>query len=154
MKAFALIKMSNGSPDLTGFDLGRLSGEQITVKRGEPPVDTVVDEYIGGYAYIGKVGNWGAYLVYGTPTMLQELDALPGVVGIATKKQLDQNVKAAVRNKLNTWLTNHNKPTIPAGWTNRRLVKKIMKHFFPNYNLRSVDVGDDDVDEEKIVMEN
>jgi len=62
-------------------------------------------------------------------------------------------VKTAVRNKLNNWLTNHNKPNIPTGWTNRKLIKAIMKHFFPDYNLRSADVGDDDADEEEISLD-
>ena len=138
MKAFVIIKNLDGYPILpAGFKLAR-------------DVDGVLT---GGWGYIGNVDEWGAYIVYGTGAMLLNLNSQPGVIGICTKNQLDDTVKTAVRNTLNTWLANHGYPTFPADWTNRRLIKAIFKHFFPPYNLRSVDVGQDDPDEELVSME-
>lgn len=138
MKAFVVMKQNQGIPILpNNFQLAR----------------DVAGELVGGWAFIGNVGEWGAYLVHGTGAMLLDLNTQPGVTGICTKNQLNQTVKAAVRTKLNTWLTNNSYPTFPADWTNRRLIKAIFKHFFPDYDLRSVDVGQDEPNEEMVSME-
>ena len=136
MKAFVIMRQDHGNPDID-FEFAR----------------EVDGELMGGWGFIGNVGVWGAYIVYGTGAMLLELGGTTGAIGICTKNQLDNTVRAAVRTTLNTWLTNNDYPNFPADWTNRRLIKAIFKHFFPPYNLRSVDVGQDEPDEELVSME-
>lgn len=138
MKAFVIMRQNQGTPILPeGFEIAR----------------EVAGELVGGFAFIGNVGQWGAYLVHGTGAMLLELNSQPGVTGICTKSQLNDIVRTSVRTTLNAWLSNNGYPTFPAGWTNRRLIKAIFGHFFPGYDLRSVDVGTDDPDEEEVSME-
>jgi hypothetical protein len=154
VKAFVLIK--EGA--IADFEMARLSGNQIDVM-GQTEIledgkhvgwefsPITVDEYIGGYLYIGSIGTWGAYIVHGTGAMLQELDTLPNVVGICTKKNIGATVNSTVRTKLNNWLSNNGYPDIPADWTNRQVVKSIFRRFFPDFDPRVEDVGIDDVDE-------
>lgn len=130
-KAFALIRMVGGSPDI-----------------GELP-------YFG-YVLCDRIGatNWGAYLISGTGAQLSAIDALPSVMGIVAVTQagdvrwaeLDDNIAGAARTKLNNWLTARFRPTIPAGWTNRRVVREIYQAANAHWNLASFDIrGPEDV---------
>src|SRR5512135_3478277 len=114
----------------------------VPMNGGVPAVDTTATPY-NGHVLVGQIGNWGAYLVSGTNAQLQALAALPNVYPICMLTQagnvkwaeLDNAVTAAMRTKLNTWLTNQGQATIPAGWTNRQIVMAVFKRFKNDYNL-------------------
>lgn len=121
MKAFALARMAGGQPD----------------------IDPTVTPY-HGYVLCDRIGNtgWGAYLFSGTGPQLVALDAHPQVVGIAAVTQLDDQVGSAVRTKINSWLSNRGQPTIPAGWSNRRVVREIYKRANARFDLNNFDVAE------------
>lgn len=129
MKAFALVRMIDGQPD----------------------IDRVVTPY-HGFVLCDKIGNtgWGAYLFSGTGPELTALDNLPQVVGIVAVTQnevkwgeLDNPVASAVRTKINTWLSNRGQPTIPEGWSNRRVVREIYQRANARFDLNNFDVTDE-----------
>lgn len=108
---------------------------------GIPKIDTQVAPY-HGHIFIGQVAGWGAYLISGTGPQLTAINALPEAVGIAVMTQtadgvkwaeLDSTVTLAVRTKINNYLTSQGLATIPAGWTNRKVVKTIFKRINPNF---------------------
>ena len=180
MKAFFLIKQNAGVPilpedfltaretgemvekwvrdkiyntvDILDPDTGDPTGEtkEVFDRWGPRYQDGVVPKKIGGFSFIGNVKGWGAFLVYGTQAMLVELDGLPGVLGIARKKDLLKIVSPVVRTKINTWLTNNSFPNFPATWTNKKLIRELFRRFFSDYELRKFDKGKDDPDEEDI----
>ena len=114
---FAVSRMVGGSPDL---------GNPV------PPYH--------GYVLTGQVGQYGLYLFSGTPAQLAAINALPNVIGLFLLRttgegmnvvrwaEIDDGFATAARTRLNTWLTNNGKPTIPDGWTNKRVVKKLFEH--------------------------
>ena len=126
-KIFSLVRMSSGQPD---FD----------------PTVTPVH----GWVHCDSIGNWGAYLVSGTAAQLTALNALPQVVGLVAVTEagdvrwaeLDNNLPAAIRTRLNTWLTARGYPTIPTGWSNRRGVREIFQRFNARFDLAAFDVAD------------
>ena len=117
---------------------------------GIPKIDVQATPY-HGHIFIGSIAGWGAYLISGTGPQLSAINALPEAVGIAVMtvdadgtqwKELDSTVTLAVRTKLNTWLTNNGYPTIPAGWTNRRVVLELFRRLNPNFFIEKEFVSD------------
>jgi hypothetical protein len=117
------------------------------VQGGYPDIDTVATPY-HGHVLTGQVGQFGLYLFSGTPAQLAAIDALPNVLGLCLLRttgsgmnvvkwaEIDDNFATAARTRLNTWLTNNGKPTIPAGWTNKQVVRKLFEY------LDSAEVAD------------
>jgi hypothetical protein len=110
------------------------------MQAGYPDIDTVATPY-HGHVLTGQVGQFGLYLFSGTPAQLAALDALPNVIGLCLLSttesggmtvsrwaEVDNNFGAGARTRLNTWLTNNGKPTIPAGWTNKQVIRKLFEH--------------------------
>ncbi|GAG50803.1 unnamed protein product [marine sediment metagenome] len=126
MKAFVIIPMTDGNPDI-----------------GLP---------YHGHVFCDRFAGRGAYLISGTGAQLLAIDELPGVIGIVAVTEsgelrwpeLDGEIGEAVRAKLNTWLANHGWPTIPEGWTYRRVIVAIYRRFNDRFDLNNFDV--DDVD--------
>lgn len=126
MKAFAIIRMTDGTPDI-----------------GLP---------YHGHVFCDRVGQWGAYLISGTGAQLQAINGLSHVYGIVDVTEggnvrwaeLDGVCAAAVRNRLNTWLTSRGYPTIPAHWTYRQIVMAIYKRLNAHFDLAQFDVADVD----------
>lgn len=119
-KMFCLIQMNNGVPDTS-------------------PLQQGVD--YSGHVHISSLGGFGAYIISGTGPQLAALNALPSVVGIiavtetATRwPELDGTVSVAVRNAVNTWLTNHGQATVGAGLTYRQLVNALYRKFSVNFD--------------------
>ncbi len=112
-----------------------------TMEGGSPKIDTSVTPY-HGHVLSGQLGQYGAYLFSGTNAQLIALNALPNVIGIVAVTnngdvhwtELDNTIAAGVRTKLNTWLTNNGKPTIPAGWTNRQVILALFRHLRPSFD--------------------
>lgn len=129
MKAFVLIRMRGGRPDI--------DFEQTPIP---------------GYVLADQIRNtgWGAYLVSGTGVQLLALDALPQVVGIVAVTEdgnvkwgeLENPVDANVRQKLNTWLSSQSHPTIPDGWSNRRVVREIYERANAHFDLDQFDIAE------------
>lgn len=88
-------------------------------------------------------GVFGLYLVSDTQARLIAADSIAGVYGIClltddgTVKwaQLENTITPAMRTKINSYLTAHGYPTIPAGWTNRQAVKAILNRINPDWRL-------------------
>lgn len=132
MKAFAIISVTGGNPD----------------------IDTRVTP-VAGWALAYQISaNWGVYLVSGTGPQLVALNATAPVTGIcnvtesaaARWAELDDVVASGVRTKLNTKLTALGKATIPAGRTNRQVLQAI-HNYFNNNAGRAFDPFDTDVTE-------
>lgn len=130
MKAFALIRMDNGQPDLPPAAQGL--------------VNYTLCDRIGGT-------NWGAYLCAATGPVLQSLDEdYNGFIGIVAVTddgdvhwgELDNPCAETVRARINTWLEAHNHPTIPGGWTNRRVVREIYRRANDRFDLSCFDIMD------------
>jgi hypothetical protein len=81
---------------------------------------------------------------------LLAIDKLPNVIGICAVTEsgdvkwaeLDANIALAGRTKLNTWLTARGYPTIPAGWTNRKVLVEVAKRMDAKFDLGFFDVAD------------
>jgi hypothetical protein len=127
MKAFAIIRMSGGSPDIE-----------------ELPIHGYV------LAFHTPNYNWGGYLLSGTGPQLNALNSLPQVFGIVAVTEdgdvrwaeLEGACPAAVRDRLNTWLTNRGYPNIPSGWTYRRVIREIFQRVNEHFDLDAIDVAD------------
>jgi len=126
LKAFAFIRMAGGSPQ----------------------IDQTTTPYYG-FAYVGRIGVWGAYIISGTQAQLLALNALPEVVGVCFVSQADterwpelnDTINPAVRTKINTFLINRGfEFTIPVEWTNRQVLLKTFKYFNYNYTLNGTDI--------------
>ena len=96
--------------------------------------------------------NWSAYLVAATGAVLQALDTQwDGFIGIVAVSEGDDTVHwgelenpcaDAVRTRLNTWLTQHNQPTIPPAWTNRQVVRAIYERANAHFDLAQFSIMD------------
>lgn len=126
MKAFFIIRMdSDNRPDLNGMPYH-------------------------GFVFCDQIGQWGTYLVSGTGLQLKAIDALSHVYGICVVTEssdvrwgeLDDVPTAAIRNRLNIWLTNHNQSMIPADWTARQIIRAIYRRFNEHFDLARFDVAD------------
>lgn len=103
-----------------------------------------------GHVLCGQVGTWGAYLFSGTAAQLLAINALPNVYGICAVTEsgnvrwaeLDGVIPAAVRTKINDWLSTRSLPTIPAGWTYRQVVMAIYRRMNERFDLATHDVMD------------
>ncbi len=106
------------------------------------------------YGYVAienliKIGNWKPYIISGTAAQLAAINALPAVVGLVAVTEaegiqwpeMEQVVAAAVRTKINIWLTNNGHPTIPATWTNRQMVQAIMKRLNDKFDFGNFGVA-------------
>ena len=128
-KMFAIAPMSGGQPDTSPLVAGT--------------------DY-RGYVFCDQIGNFGAYLFSGTGAQLIALNALPSVIGLVAVTdngnvrwaELDDLFPNATRTRINTWLTNRGLQTIPAGWTNRRVVREIFERLNDKFSLDSFDVAD------------
>lgn len=116
---------------------------------GEPAVDFTLTP-VAGRCHAASAGNYGCYLFSGTGPQLTALNALANVIGICAMTQtgdvkwaeLDTIPAAAIRNKLNTYLTNAGQPTIPASWTARQIVNAIFKRLNAKFEMDSFYVTD------------
>jgi len=90
-----------------------------------------------------KIGAWKPFIISGTKERLKKLNSLPNVIGLCVVTEtgetrwpeLDEPVAEALRSKLNNWLEEHGYPTIPEGWTNRRVVREVVGRFNDQYNI-------------------
>ncbi len=130
MHAFALMRMTNGTPDLPAQAQGR--------------VNWVLCDRIPGT-------NWAAFLVAATGADLQALDTqwagFIGIVAVSSSGdvhwgELENPCADAVRTRLNTWLIQHNQQTIPEAWTNRQVVRAIYERANAHFDLRQFDIAD------------
>ena len=115
---------------------------------GMPDIDPTVTPY-HGFIRCGDLAGWCGYLVSGTGAQLLAIDALPGIVGLVAVTEdgdvkwpeLAETIAAAVRTKLNTWLTNHGQQTIPADWAYRRVIRELYERMNPDFDLDNFDVA-------------
>lgn len=130
MKCFALLRMTNGRPDLPAAAQGR--------------VNWVLCDRIGGT-------GWGAFLVAATGPVLQGLDEQwDGFIGIVAVTEagdvrwgeLENPCAEVVRARLNAWLTAHGHRTIPDGWSNRQVVREIYERANDRFDFRGIDIMD------------
>jgi hypothetical protein len=101
-RAFAIIRMSGGEPDIDGLP-------------------------VRGYCLAAQAGDQGMYLVTGTAAQLTAVDGLPQVYGLCAIGDLDNVISAAKRTRINSWLTARSLPTIPAGWSYKQVIIAIYK---------------------------
>jgi len=118
----------------------------VKMAGGMPVIDQAVTPY-HGHLLIGKAGDWGAYMISGKPAELTALNALPEVVGICTMTEsgsgysvvkwaeLSKPITAAMRTKLNTYLTSKGLPTVPSSWSNRQVVETVFKRLNPDFRF-------------------
>jgi len=130
MKCFALMRMIDGQPDLPVQAQGQVN-----------------------YSLCDRIGStgWGAYLCAATGANLTLLDEQwSGFVGIVAVTEngdvrwgeLDNPCSESVRERINTWLENHNLPTISESWTNRQVVREIYLRANAHFDLSSFDIMD------------
>ena len=130
MKAFCLMRMVGSQPDLP-----------------------VAAQGLVNWVFCDRIPttNWGAYLVAATGANLQALDTQwAGFVGIVAVTEsgdvrwgeLENPTADAVRTKINNLLEAHNQPTIPAGWTNRQVVRAIYERANAHFDLSNFDIMD------------
>jgi len=126
LKAFAFIRMEGGSPQ----------------------IDQTVTPYYG-FAFVGRIGVWGAYIISGTRAQLLALNALPEVVGVCfvsngdTERwpELNDTINPAARTKINTFLINRGFDfQIPVEWTNKQVLLKTFRYFNVDYTLHGTDI--------------
>jgi hypothetical protein len=129
-KAFGLIHMRNGFPDLPW-----------TAMNGEVFNYVLCDRIPGT--------NWGAYLCSARGAVLQSLDEdYGGFIGIVAVTQsgevrwgeLDTPCADAVRNRLNTWLEARGRIPIPDTWTNRQVVRRIFRWANGRFDVSAIDI--------------
>lgn len=133
MKAFALVRMENGQPDLP----------PALVESGEA-FNYVLCDRIGGT-------GWGAYLCAARATVLQTLDeqyaGFIGIVGVTEGGEvhwgeLESLCSDAVRDRLNAWLEARDLPAIPLGWSNAQVVREIYERANAHFDLAHFDIVD------------
>jgi len=115
----------------------------------DPELDRTLTPYTG-HGYIGAFGQWAGYIISGTKSQLQAINALPQVYGLAYVTEaegahwteLDNAIAPAMRNKVNTWLTANAQAIIPAGWTNKKVIKAIMLKMNPIFEWGQHDIMD------------
>jgi len=120
-KCFALIRLDETGPSIIpDLPYAQMVGEVFNY--------TLCDRLPGT--------NWGAFLCSARGAVLTQLDALSarfiGIVAVTDSGgvvwgELENPADSAVRTRLNTWAAAHNQPTIPAGWTNRQVVRAIFE---------------------------
>ena len=132
-KAFALIRMNGGTPDLP----------QALYDAGEVFNYTLCDVFPGT--------NWGCYLCAASGAVLKDLDDLYGgfigIVGVTDDGtvrwgELDDPGDSTIRDRLNTWLANNGRPPIPDNWTNRQIVQAIFERANTRFDLKKIEIAD------------
>lgn len=126
-KLFAVVNMQGGAPDTGALTAGR--------------------DY-KGFVHCTTFGQFGLYLFAGTGAQLAALDALPTVIGLVAMTEaggvrwgeLDTNISAAKRTRLNTWLTARGFSTIAAGANYRQIVMGLARRNFPDFDLNQNDL--------------
>ncbi len=92
---------------------------------------------LAGYVLAaGPISNYGLYLFSGTAAQLTAIGQLSNVYplcamtddGLVRWRELDDTIASGVRTKLNNWLSAHGRPTIPAGWTYRQVLIKLVEY--------------------------
>ena len=133
MKAFALIRMNGGQPDIPA-----------ALAEADEPFNFVLCDRIGGT-------GWGAYLCCARGIVLQQLDeSYGGFIGIVAVTEsgdvrwgeLDNPCADTVRTRLNIWLENHGHPTIPESWSNRRVVREIFRRANQRFDISGINIMD------------
>lgn len=159
-KAFVLVH--SNSLDAVTSALRVPTGNMVTTQERNhdpatntwgPPYDVQVPEFTGGYATIGRLGQWNALLVQSTTANLQAINAavlatdlillcLVTEAGTVRWSELDNPIGTVLRTRLNTWLTANGKPTIPAGTPLRQVVRAAFRYFGDRFELDgSTDLG-------------
>ena len=119
-------------------------GVAVIKQEGGFPVITQAAPPYTNYCSLGDLpGGWGLYLVADTQARLIAADAIPGVYGICLITEdgdvkwaeLDNLITPVMRTKINTYLSNRGYPTIPATWTNKRVVRAILDRINPSFKL-------------------
>ena len=113
MRAFALIHMVGGAPDI-----GLLT--------------------LHGYCLGASAGDWGMYLIAGTVPQLIAVDALPNdqVVGICTFDNIDDVVSVAKRTEIDAWADDNfpSLPSVPPSWTYREIIIELYTRANEHYD--------------------
>ena len=133
MKAFLLIRVANGQPDIPQaiLDAGPVNWVLCDIKGTSPPL--------------------GAYLMAATGAQLLALNDLPyclGIVGVTENGgirwgELEGEAEQATIDRLNTWLDNNGfEVQVPSGWTYRRLVRELYQFFNERFDLGNFDIMD------------
>jgi hypothetical protein len=119
-------------------------GLAVIKQEGGLPVISQADPPFTNWVSMGDLpSGFGLYMVSDTLARLVAADAIPGVYGICamTKDgdvhwaELDNLITPTMRTKLNSWLSAHSYSTIPATWTNRRVVKTILARINDKFDL-------------------
>ena len=128
MKAFALIQMNGGLPNLNDGD------ESLPYC---------------GHVLCAQIGNWGAYMITRTGTQLAAIRdlGLNRVVPICVftedgptyRPELDENLTPAAVDYLNNWVDNEHPdwPRANTGHTYGQVVEFLFQKFHPNFDMRS-----------------
>lgn len=130
MKAFVLMRMTNGTPDLPAQADGKIN-----------------------YVLCDRIPDtaWGAYLVSASGPDLLDLDQQwSGFVGIVAVSdsgdvhwgELENPCPDVTRNKINGWLSARDLPTIPESWSNRQVVRAIFKRANVIFEITGINVSD------------
>jgi hypothetical protein len=112
-------------------------------------IDRETTPFVGA-STIGFSGDWGVYLIGGSVTQLTAIAALPEVCPICVVTEdstqhwdeLNGVIPSAIRTKMNTWLTAHSYPTIPAGWKYDAIVRFIGRRMRADFDLDQNDIMD------------
>jgi hypothetical protein len=117
----------------------------------DPELDRTLTPYVG-HVCLGRIGQWGAYLISGTGPQLTAIDALAQVFSICAVTEggavrwaeLDGVIPAATRTKLNNWKTANAPawPNIPVGATYRTVVDFIAKRMNASFDVATHDVSE------------
>jgi len=118
---------------------------------GSDPQVSREDTPYHGHVHIGNINHEvGAYIFSGTAAQLAAINSLPGIVGLVAVTEngavrwaeLDNVIGAAVRTKLNNWLTARGYPNIPAGWIYRRVVREVFQRLNAQFEFDLFEVAE------------
>ena len=127
------------------------TGENVTVTRRDwdgfewgPPYEVEVGAQFGGYQHIGHLGQWGAYVLESSGARLQQIDnQAPDAKWVplfvlpeddTRYEKLNTNLTAAARTAINNKLTARGMDTIPTGWSNKQMLRKVFARFEAAYD--------------------
>jgi len=118
---------------------GEPTGETQTVFIGWGEVyELEVEKRSGGYAQIGRLGNWFCLLMTSSTARLATIaeqagDDLIPLVTIQNTEDGDLRWKVRIStqnvSRINTWLENHGYPTLPGTWTYAQIVRALIGLF-------------------------
>jgi hypothetical protein len=113
MRAIGILRMQGGVP------VGVVTG----------PIGTPVDNgtvLVQGYNLLAQVQDIGIYLLVGKPAALAKVNAATANCAggfVLENQEMTEAIPAAMKNRMNTWLTARSLPNIPAGWTWLQLLR-------------------------------